>query len=85
MSWFRKLSKPIHLANGRELRTLEDVAQLVSTFPNAKLHSACWEEAIEHLIDAAISRPYALARAEALLREAFKVEGLLEDEVRTLH
>jgi hypothetical protein len=80
MSWSRKLSKPIDLTDGRKLKTLDDVAELVFTFPDARLHKACWDEAIEHLIDAAILRPSALVRAEALLRAAFKVEGLLQDD-----
>ena len=65
MSWSRKLSNPIDLNDGRRLTTLEDVAEFVFSLPDSHLRMACWEEAIELVIDAAIARPSVLARAEA--------------------
>jgi hypothetical protein len=77
MSWSRSLSRPLRLNDGHKLITLDDVAEFVLALPDGHLHKACWDVAIELLIDAAIARPSALAEAEAQLKLAFRIEGLL--------
>jgi len=78
MNWTRKLNKSVTLADGRRLATLDDVAELVLALPDAHLHKACWEEAIDLLIDAAVEEAPrgALARAEAQLAFALQIDGL---------
>jgi hypothetical protein len=77
MSWSRSLSTPIRLNDGHKLITLDDASEFVLGLPEGQLHKACWEAAIELLIEAAIARPSALAEAEAQLKLAFRIEGLL--------
>jgi hypothetical protein len=79
MPWSRKLSSSINLNDGRQLATLDDVAELVMTLPNAHLHKACWDKAIDLLIDASHDEASlgVVAEAEAKLAIAFKVEGLI--------
>jgi hypothetical protein len=68
MFWSRRLLQPIALNDGRRLATLDDVAEVVLALPDSRLLKACWDEAIDLLIDAAISRP---SRGD-LLRTALK-------------
>jgi hypothetical protein len=77
MSWTSSLSQPLTLTDGRRLATLDDVAELVFTLEDARLHKAVWDEAIDLLIDAAMRHPSSLPQAEAKIASAFRVEGLI--------
>src|SRR5579862_8529198 len=79
MSWSRRLSKPIALYDGRQLATLDDVAEFVLALPSPRLHKLCWDEAIELLVDAATGQPTsdAMAKLEARIAAALQVEGFV--------
>lgn len=77
MSWSRPLLHEITLNNGHHLTTLDDVAEFVLALPDANLKKTCWDEAIESLIDSAISNPSALAHAEGKIAVALEIEGLI--------
>jgi hypothetical protein len=76
MFWSRRLLQPIALNDCRRLATPGDVAEVVLALRDSRLLKACWDEAIDLLIGAAISPLSALAQAEAQLKVAFTVEGL---------
>jgi hypothetical protein len=77
MSWSRPLLHEITLNDGRHLTTLDDVAEVVLALPDPQLQKTCWDDAIECLIDSAISNPSALAQAEDKIATALKIEGLI--------
>jgi hypothetical protein len=76
MTWSRKLSAPIALKDGRNLRTLNDAAALILSLPDFRQRSDDWRRAVPCLVAAADSEN-ALIKAQAMLTLALKGEGLI--------
>jgi hypothetical protein len=50
MAWFKRFVDPILVPDGRELLTLRDAAEYITTLPKAERNVADWQVAMETLI-----------------------------------
>jgi hypothetical protein len=69
MSWSLRFHIPIPLADGRELRTLQDAGEYIHELPRATHEKQEWQVAIETLI-AAVEERGPLMFAEIAVRKA---------------
>lgn len=53
MPWSTPFDEPIALRSGRKLHTLQQAADYIVQLPESEQHEACWQIAIENLINAA--------------------------------
>jgi hypothetical protein len=50
MAWFKRFYDPIILPDGRELPTLRDAAEYITTLPKPEHDAADWQVAMETLL-----------------------------------
>jgi hypothetical protein len=53
MPWSTSFDEPIALRGGRKLATLQQAADYIMKLPKAAQERACWQLAVENLINAA--------------------------------
>jgi len=72
MSWKKQLPKPISLNDGRELRTLSDIGELILRLPETVQETPKWTYATELLVQAAETGKYdhVAAACDQLMRAA---------------
>jgi hypothetical protein len=76
MPWTDQFWKPIKLADGRVLKSLDDARTLLATLPRDRQDSLHWRQATELLVRAA-SSPSAIDEALSQTVLALKADGLV--------
>ncbi|HYC24806.1 MAG TPA: hypothetical protein VEC58_02110 [Roseiarcus sp.] len=77
MAWSRRLSPPIFLKDGRELKTLSEARDMILQLPERQQRAAHWLHAGELLLYAAENDKEAIDDAQRQLSRALARDGLI--------